>query len=152
MAIVQRISAGCFGAFPVMFPCFVKVIIPDCRKESGCRIRFVRRLKRVRFPVRLNRWKDNMCMNRMAGSFIRRWKRYRLFCKGSTGKGNISGPAIWNAGNSWRCFVFPVNVGEYRQQGGLPRREGRSFCPAGFARCGLQSGIPLRLMMAFVIS
>lgn len=24
-----------------------------------------------------------MCMNRMAGSFIKRWKRYRLSCKGS---------------------------------------------------------------------
>ena len=72
--------------------------------------------------------------------------------QGFTGKGNISGPAIWNAGNSWRRFVFQVDAGEYRQQGGLPRREGRSFCPTGFARCDLQGGIPSRLMRVSVIS
>ncbi len=42
--------------------------------------------------------------------------------QGFTGKGNIPGPAIWNAGNSWRRFVFQVDAGEYRQQGGLPSR------------------------------
>ena len=36
--------------------------------------------------------------------------------QGFTGKGNISSPAIWNAGNSWRRFVFQVDAGEYRQQ------------------------------------
>ena len=67
--------------------------------------------------------------------------------QGVSGKGNISGPAIWNAGNSWRRFVFQVDVGEYRHQDGLLCREGRSFCSTGFARCGLQGGISLRLIM-----
>ena len=72
--------------------------------------------------------------------------------QGFMGKGNISGPAIWNVGNSWRHFVFQVDVGEYRHQDGLLCQEGRSFCSTGFARCSLQGGIPSRLMIVSVIS
>ena len=96
-----------------------------------------------------------MCMNRMAGSFIKRWKRYPLSCKGSWERVIYRARpyGMWAIhGGIANGIAGPAAGAEYRHQDGLLCQEGRSFCSTGFARCSLQGGIPSRLMIVSVIS